>query len=70
MVGQPQVPAVHTRPIPQRVPQVPQLPVSVWRLTHRPLHEVCPLGHAHRPAAQVWPVPQRVPQVPQLFASV
>jgi hypothetical protein len=52
--------------------QVPQLALSVLRLTQAPLHGVVPLGQTvwHAPLTQVFPPWQAVPQVPQLLPSV
>jgi hypothetical protein len=44
------------------VPQAPQLLESVWRSTHAPLHNVCPVEQVvHTPLMQLWPVPQQTP---------
>jgi hypothetical protein len=39
------VPAEHTWPTAQALPQVPQLAPSVWTLVQTPLHSVCCAGH-------------------------
>ena len=48
-MGHWQRPAVQVAPDGQTVPHVPQLAVSVWRFTQRPLQSVVPVGHWHVP---------------------
>lgn len=49
----------------QLVPHVPQLVRSDMRLTQRPAHIDCPVGHAQAPFVHCWPPAQTVPQAPQ-----
>lgn len=67
-----QVPPLQTLPDPHFCPQAPQLPGSVCRSAHRPLHTVCPPGQVtwQVPATHTQPALQALPQVPQLAGSV
>jgi hypothetical protein len=50
---------------PQTVVQLPQWFASTRVLTHAPLHEVKPAGHAQSEFVQIWPASHLVPQPPQ-----
>jgi hypothetical protein len=64
-----QPPLVHTWPLVQAPPQLPQLAGSVSRLTQLVPHSV-PLVHPHAPLAQTCPEGHARPQLPQLAGSV
>jgi hypothetical protein len=74
--GQPHVPLLQVPPAAQRLPQVPQLLVLVWRLTQvvpmPAAQAVSPVGQpaAQAPFTQVLAPMQRVPQAPQFRGSV
>ena len=53
----------------QTLLQVPQLLLSVLRLTQAPLQTVVPVGQVQTPAEQPAPLAQTCPQAPQLFTS-
>ncbi len=59
------MPALHVCPTPHAFPQVPQLLLSVWVLTHVPLQLVRPPVHTQVLDWQVWLAPQAVAQLPQ-----
>jgi hypothetical protein len=68
------VPAVHTQTpfvqawlLPQRMPQPPQLFLSVRVFTHVVPHAVWPGAQVHAPPEQVCVAPQALPQPPQLL---
>lgn len=71
-----QLPLVHVAPNAHWFPQLPQLPLLVWRLTQvlpmRPEHDVSPVVQPvwHAPATHMFPPPQRTPHDPQLFGSL
>ena len=69
--GHAQAPVTHEVPVGHALPQVPQLALSVLRLTQRPAQSVVPVGHAQRPAAHTWPVVQTLPagRVPRAVAQ-
>jgi hypothetical protein len=75
-VGHAQLPPLHDAPNAHWFPQLPQLPVLVWRLTHvvpiRLEHDVSPVVHPcwHWPATHMLPPPHRIPHDPQLFGSL
>jgi hypothetical protein len=54
----------------QVFPQEPQLPRSVWGLTHWPPHMIVPSAQWQAPPSQVAPLGQALPQEPQLAGSV
>jgi len=54
----------------QAWPQLPQLVVLDWRLTHWPLHWVVPGPHLQAPPWHAPPPVQPMPQPPQLFGSI
>jgi hypothetical protein len=68
--AQPHVPALHTPPWPQLVPQAPQFAGSELTLTHCPLHAEKPAGQAQVPALHVCPPPQALPHPPQFCGSL
>ena len=64
-----QAPALQV-PVPQSLPQVPQLSGSLRVSTHRSPHSVSPEGQMHSPSTQATPAGQDVPQAPQLRGSM
>lgn len=68
-VAPPQTPALHVCPAAHACAQVPQLVMSDWVFTQRPLQNICPAGHAHPPDWQVVPPAQRFPHAPQFALS-
>lgn len=52
-----------------RVPQPPQLMLSVCSLTQTLPHGVRPPAQPHVPPLQVWLLPHVVPHLPQLLVS-
>ena len=65
-----QTPLVHTWPAAHMRPQVPQLALSVPRLTQTPLQLVNPVAHTQAPFTQVWLAAHTRPHSPQLLRSV
>jgi hypothetical protein len=67
----PQTPSTQAWPVPQVLPQLPQLLGSLNTSMHAPLQENCPeTGHAmQKPSVQEFGAAQMLPQPPQLFAS-
>jgi hypothetical protein len=80
LVSDPQVrvqtPPLQTWPVPQALPQVPQLALSVIMFAQygapvEGMHLVSdPQVRVQTPLLQTWPAPQPLPQVPQLALSV
>jgi hypothetical protein len=65
LLGSMHPPNKHCVPVPQRVPQVPQLTGSVFRSLQTLLHTDWKAGHWHIPALHVAPVAHAVLQPPQ-----
>lgn len=70
-----QTPLQQPWPFPHRVPQAPQLLLSLFRSTHVPPHRTCPVGHPdpaawHTPLWHSCPCGQGFPHRPQFRRSV
>jgi hypothetical protein len=70
LLVQAQVPETHVCPAVHACPHDPQLPLSVFELTHAPPQNRPPDGHWHAPLTQVRVAVHAFPQAPQLFESV
>ncbi len=67
------VPAAHTCPPTQALPQRPQFVGSLNVSTQRSPQRLCPIGHGarrHAPISQVVPGPHTTPHAPQLPGSL
>lgn len=69
-IGQAQRPAWQLVPFAHRVPQPPQLMLSVCSLTQTLPHADNPAAQPHLPALHVWLLLHFVPHMPQLLVSV
>jgi hypothetical protein len=63
------LPALHTEPVGQTVPQAPQFWPSCVGSTHVPEHEMSGATQPHLPATHEPPAPQPTPHMPQLPGS-
>jgi hypothetical protein len=64
------MPFMQSIPIPHMCPHIPQLWLSVWRLTHPEPGQINRgIRHMHTPATH-WLVPQEAPHIPQFLGSL